>query len=332
METNLHSLCPRCKSGPPQRDPFCPLCGHISPSVLTRGSVAVEIGEIPSAEIRSELQAALRNWFPRLDPFQAEDRLKSSPSLLVAGIDEESGRRILDALKAWKVNGRLVPQSRAGQGFDWKRWILNPGLAVSALALFLSWLVGGVPGLIFLLAALAAPPVTGLLRRKDDQPLVPPWSLFSADHHWIAIAGEYAQVIQELEPLEREMLRSVTAEVFDLVAELKSGSVAAVSAGGEEGELYRNMREAVRRAVILAAATTTGSEEERSSAREELGTLSDLIKKTTDWFRTLGHGETKPTLELSEQLRQVTESIDRIVQDVRSPREERPFQKDKTTT
>jgi len=292
----------------------------------------VEIGEIPSAEVRSEVQATLRNWFPRLDPLQAEDRLTWSSSVLVSGIDEESGRRILDALKAWKVNGRLIPEARADRELDWKRWILNPGLVVSAIALLSAWIAGGVSAILLLLVALAAPPVAGLLRRRDVQPLVPPWSLFSSDHHWIGIAEEYAKVVQELEPLDREMLRSVTAEVFDLVAELKSGSMAAVSAGGEEGELYRNMREAVRRAVTLAGATTTGSEAERSAARDELATLSDLIKNTADWFRTLRHGATKPTPELTEQLRQVTESIDRIVQDVRSPREERILSRDKTTS
>lgn len=332
METNLQSGCARCKSGPPQHDPFCPLCGRLSPSVVKRGSFAVEIGEIPSAEVRSEVQAALRNWFPQLDFLETEKRLSSSSSVLVSGIDEESGRRILDAMKAWKVNGRLVPEAPSGRGLDWKRLIINPGLAVSALALLAALLIGGVSGILLLLVALAAPPVAGLLLHKDRQPLVPSWSLFSADHHWIVIAGEYAKVVQELEPLDREMLRSVTAEVFDLVAELKSGSMAAVSAGGEEGELYHSMRDAVRRAVTLAGASTTGSEEERSLAREELATLSDLIKKTADWFRTLRHGATKPTPELSEQLREVTESIDRIVQDVRSPREDRIVSRDKTTS
>lgn len=331
-ETNVHTLCSQCPSGLPLRYPFCPMCGRLSPSVLERGSFAVEVSEIPSAQVRSEVQAALRNWFPRLDIFEAEKRLKSRSSVLISGINEESGRRILEALRAWKVNGRLVPEVPAGGRVDWKKWILNPGLAFSGMALLSALLVGGMTALLLILVAFAAPLLTGLLRRNDGKPLIPSWTLYAADHHWISIADEYAGVVQELQPADRDMLRSLTSEIFDLMAELASGSVVAVSAGGEEGDLYRTMRESIRRAVSLAGDVASGTETEKSAARQEFGALSDLVKKTSDWFGTLRHGATRPTPEISEQLREVTESIDRIVRDVRSPREERFFSKDDMTS
>ena len=61
----------------------------------------------------------------------AERRLKNGPTILITGIDQESGVRLLDALKGMKVQARLVDHNAE----PWVKRLWNSGLVVSAISL-----------------------------------------------------------------------------------------------------------------------------------------------------------------------------------------------------
>lgn len=313
MEAQSPIRCSLCETGGRPGDPFCPECGKPSPQIAREGAVAVELPEIPSENIRKRLVDSLRQWFPDTDRFRADDGLRKGPSILIAGIDEESGARLLDALKPMNVDGRLRPDIReSGISLLW-----NAGLGVSAGCIIISYLLGGLLGLLFLLGALAAPAVGAAVRRKRNVPIVSLGNLLSDGDKWRRLSRNYSAAVRNLAPDDAASLRSLTEKVFDLQSRLRSGSLASVAAGGEGGGLYRRLREALETAVDLSGRITSSQSENEKSVRMEFASLASIVTKTAEWYAAVEAGEIKQTPQLNEELQDIAGSIERIMEDVR---------------
>ncbi|MDQ7785093.1 MAG: hypothetical protein RDU20_19565, partial [Desulfomonilaceae bacterium] len=108
--------CSTCETGLAAPYPFCPECGRLSPSFVRKGSIGVEIDEVPAEKLRGDLSALLRSWFPDVDVLDAKRRLESGKTLLLTGIDEDSAHRLVETLKTMKAPARLV---RVDAGRSW---------------------------------------------------------------------------------------------------------------------------------------------------------------------------------------------------------------------
>lgn len=310
--------CVTCSSHAGEDYPFCPECGKLSPSLVSRGAFSLELEQVPSEKIRNEVVAAIRSWFPQVDPIQAEKQLSSGSSVLISGIDEASVNRILDALRPYKAPGRL---SRGGGETSWFKRLWNPGLVVFPVALILGLLIGGITGIVLVLTGLGAIPVGALLKHRRLTPIVPVVAAGSREE-LERLADQYSLVVTRLSTADAEILRSLTASVFEFQRRLKSGSVASVAAGAESGGLHERLTEAIRTAVEIGGKMGAAEDEERDRLRKELAELKDLVTETTDWYRHVEGEGIKQPHELADELGRITASIDRIVQDVRSPLDE----------
>src|SRR5512139_3976753 len=134
MPSSARHECSECAFPLSEGDVFCPKCGHQLPNVLSEGELALQLGDVPAAQTRAELIQALKEWFPALDAFRAESRLKNGAAILVSGIDEPTGGRLVETLKAMRVQSRLVPQQTAS---SWLKRLWNPGLIAGGLLLIL---------------------------------------------------------------------------------------------------------------------------------------------------------------------------------------------------
>jgi hypothetical protein len=275
--------------------------------------VAVELDEIPSENIRSRVAQLLRQWFPHVDRFHADDRLRKGPSILIAGVDEESGARLLDALKTMNVAGRLRPDVRESGIF----LLWNAGLGVSAGCFVLVYLLGGILGGLLFLGAVAAPFVGAAMRRRRSVPVVSPGNLVSDADKWDRLSRNYSAVLRNLAPEDAAALQSLTEKVFELQARLRSSSIASIAAGGEGGSLYRRLREAVETAVNLSGRIAASDGDDQKRAREELAALAGVVKKTATWYSAVETGEIKQTPQLTAELQDIAASIERIMEDVR---------------
>jgi hypothetical protein len=317
METEPPSQCPVCEGGSVHRDPFCRECGKLSPRVTCEGPLALEILEVPSEKVRTLLVEALCQWFPEIDRFHAYDRFRKGPSILISGIDTESANRLLKALQDMNVDGGLRTDiQESGIGLLW-----NAGLAVSGGLLILAFLWGGFLGLLFFLGALGAPFVGAAARRKRNIPLISRPGLIPDAERWGRLSAHYSAVIKNLGPEDAASLRMLTARVFDLQRRLRSGSLAALAAGGEAGSLYKRLREAIETAVDLSGTMASSKGQSSEDLRREFAELVGMVNKTSEWYIALETGNTKQPAELNHELQDIASGIERIIQDVRSPLE-----------
>ena len=165
MASQSHISCSECGTSLRQDVPFCPECGKQPPSVVSKGSLALELGDVPSQNSRGELLQALKSWFPDLDTIRVERRLKNGPTILITGIDQESGVRLLDALKEMKVQARLVDHNAE----PWVKRLWNSGLVVSAISLLLAAILGGPAAFVFILIVGWGAAGSGSLGRAQAQ-------------------------------------------------------------------------------------------------------------------------------------------------------------------
>ena len=315
MASQSHISCSECGTSLRQDVPFCPECGKQPPSVVSKGSLALELGDVPSQNSRGELLQALKSWFPDLDTIRAERRLKNGPTILITGIDQESGVRLLDALKGMKVQARLVDHNAE----PWVKRLWNSGLVVSAISLLLAAILGGPAAFVFILIAGGAPLAAALWVEHKRKPLLTQASsMFSADQ-WIRLSQDYSQVIKSLARADAAALKSLVTRVFEFQSRLRSASLASVAAGAETGELYKRLRDAVSAAVDISRniASTEGAAQE--SSRQELIAFEEQVSKIDKWYRSVEDEGTKRTTQLVVELNDIVESIDRIVQEVRPP-------------
>jgi hypothetical protein len=307
--------CPGCDHRLGAGERFCIQCGRLSPEVVERGENAIRLLDVPAAQLRETAVEILRVWFPALDAVAAAERLKTGPAVLVQGVDEQSGQRILNALKKLKLQGQLTgiaPKgSLAGR-------LVNPGLIVTVLAVLLDILLRGRIPLVLVLLSFAAPMVWGFFLRKVDGPLVVEWEPTPDAVLWATMAKQYADAVSRVDADLRRALGSFAEDVFDVLRGLSDDSVASVAAGGLNGALYGRLVDALRTAVDLAQRIPSTQSEEQAGLRKEFEDLRVSVSRTREWFRSAQRDRVKAAAELTEELGDVARSIDRVLDDVRS--------------
>jgi hypothetical protein len=316
-------VCPQCGTRNEKGYPFCPECGELQPGIVSRGTVSVELQDIASARIREEVVNSIKSWFPAVDALRASSALKRGNCVLIGGIDEESANRIVRALKSMKAGAWV------GRGGDLGAWnLVNGGLAVSLIALTAAMFTGWGPAILLLMVAAGAPLVGALLKRKKREPLLSANAFQTRADKWIGLSTEYGKMVASLEPEEAGLLKSIARGVFDLRERLKAPSLAATAAGDITGDLYERIHETLRSAVAIAGRVCLETGEDKDVAKRELASLKDLVDDTSRWFQARESGDVQEGTALAEDLRRVKESIDSILQEVRSPNV--PLQSEKT--
>jgi hypothetical protein len=307
--------CPECENDWGRGYPFCLECGRLSPAIVLPGTYTVVIDEVASQQIRHQLSAALKSWFPHADSIVAEERLKAGRALLIQGVDEASGRRLLDALRSFKVDGIVA---RGGGEKPWFARLWNVGLVVSGLSLGLATIIGGWTAFLLFLVALGAPVAGALLKKTGTDLPIAGRSADSEAEYWVSVSKEYSDLLRGMKEEDASTLKSIFRTVFGLQARLKSESLASVAAGFENGDLHSRVKGSLRTALESARRLAAGTEEGRDAARQDLAHLEEVLRKTLDWFRTLENGATSSPSAIEAELVDITQSIDRIVQEARA--------------
>lgn len=315
MASQSHISCIECGTSLRQDVPFCQECGKLPPSVVSKGSLALELGDVPSKNSREELLQAMKSWFPDFDTIRAERRLKNGPTILMTGVDEESGVRLLDALKGMKIQARLVDHSAE----SWVKRLWNSGLVVSAISLLLAAIFRGPTAFIFILIAGGAPLAASLWVEHKRKPLLTQASSMFPAEQWIRLSQDYSQVVKSLARADAAILKSLVTRVFEFQSRLRSASLASVAAGAETGELYKRLRDAVGVGVDISRTIVSTAGEAQERSRQELVAFEDQVSKIDKWYRSVEDEGTKRTTPLLVELNDIVESIDRIVQEVRPP-------------
>jgi len=328
MNTAKDKNCERCVSDFLEGASFCAECGKLSPAVVAEGNLALEIDDVPSEKIRDQAVSMLNAWFPQLEPIRSAASLKAGRTILISGIDDESAKRILEGLEALKVRGR---PKLLGDKPSWLKWIWNPGLAVSALGLILAAAFGGWPAFFLIVIALGAPVAVTLLKGRGKEPLIHSIRIGDQADQWIRLSEAYTEVLAQLSSQDSENLKALVRKVFRLQKQLKSESLASVAAGLERGDLYQSLGDALRSAVELSRRISTEPEEKKEPLRNEIAKLNELADRTTNWFRRLDDPVIKNASVLEAELNSVSESIDRIVREVRPLPDVRLTSKEKIT-
>jgi hypothetical protein len=326
MAMDAHLTCDSCQAELREGDPFCFKCGKIAPNMLASGNLAIEIPDVPSAQIRKQLLKEFKKWFPAIDPIAVENGLRGGPRILVAGIDEQSGNRLLEELRSMKVDARLI-RDAGGRSFFQRLW--NPGLLVGVGLMIVAALAQGLTGFILFLLGAGSPFAWAFWRSGRRAPLLGGVSINPDAVRWIDLANQYSEIVGRLDPQDAESLKSVIGLIVDLQRSLKSHSLASVAAGEERGDLYKSLANSSVTAIDLCRRINSSQGEERDRLRHEMGTLIDVISRAHDQFIKLDREEIKPVEKLTKDIDRTIESIDRIVQDVRSPLGREQFTPDK---
>ncbi len=297
-------------------EPFCLECGEPSPRMAVKGPFAVELREVASAAARRDSVGLLRSWFPALDPLATEERLAKGRYTLLAGVDEVSASRIIRALKDLKVDARMT---RADAHKNWPRLLFNGGLLWTAGGLALGVLLPGVLSLLFIFLGLAVP--VGIAIKNSDRlvPMVPAVPPREHSEALVELAGRYGEVIGRLGQEDRQLLMGLMRTIFGLIADLERGSLASAAAGKERGDLYYQLFDAAVTTVELGRRIAEERPYPAADLRKELEALESLIQDTGQWFRAQDQEQLKPGKEFAVELEYVKESIDRILQDIRTP-------------
>ncbi len=274
----------------------------------------MEVDEVASERLREETAEVLKSWFPSIDLLKALELLKQDKSVLIEGVDEDSAKRIVAALKSMKVGSRMA----GARDPLWKH-LFNPGLIISAASLVLAPFLGLLAKFLLLLIALGAPVVGALIKIRKLRPLVAAPSMSSRFERWVDLAADYAEVVPRLQPEESDALKQIAMGVFDLRTRLSGGTLAAVAAGEQRGEFYDRLFETILTAVDVARRIARAQGDWRAELRKELNSLRALTEKTGEWFRSLEQEGVKGAPELEGDLADIMRSIDSLVQEVRSP-------------
>jgi hypothetical protein len=309
-------ICDSCNAELRGGDPFCLNCGKIVRNILASGNLAIEIADVPSAQLRKQIVQEFKTWFPGIDPITAESKLRKSPCIFISGIDEESANRLLEILKSIKIDGRLVHD--AG-GHSWLQLLWNPGLFMAAGLIMLAALVQGLVGVIISLLGAATPFLWAFWKSNRLTPLLGSTTINFEAPRWIDISNQYSQIISKLAIQDAELLRSVMRMIIGLQQSLKSHSLASLAAGEDRGDLYRTLSNSSLTAIDLCRRINSSQGEERDRLRQELLDLIHVIGRSHDQFMNLDREEIKSVEELTQEMDKTVEIIDRIVQDVRSP-------------
>ncbi len=316
MNLSTNFACSKCDFALSGGDLFCPKCGDPLPNVLSTGQLALQLGDVPAAKTRADLVATLKTWFPALDALRAENRLKYGPATLVDGIDEPTGARLVEALERMKVQSRLVPRQT---GASWFKHLWNPGLIVGGLLLIFGAGFGGISGVLMCLIGLGVPFAWGFWKEAQLKPLLPTPQADPARDRLLELSAPFSQVMERLSNEDAQALTTLAQIVFRVQRGLRSKSLASVAAGEERGDLSGLVVDSLATGVELGRRIASEDGDAKEGARREMRNLVDLARSTQEWFQKLDREDVKPVPELAGQLDQIAGSIDRIVQDVRSP-------------
>lgn len=315
MSSQDSAPCPHCGAPHEDFDPFCLECGELLPSVIFPGDLSVEMSDVPSERLRAKLVGTFKSWFPRFDAVEAEQRIKKKTTL-VDGVDEDSAKRLVKALQKLKVGARV---SRGAGGFG---LLLNGGLAISAIALVLLLVLVPlgmtVTSLLLFLVMVAAPLVGAWRKRVQMKPLAWTPTALTKDEHWPPLAGAYEDLKEKLGTEEAELIKDIFRDVFEIFGKLSRGSLAAMAAGKERGELAYRLEETMETALEIARKWVSDDGGLRPDLKQELGTLRDVVRKTGEWFRTVEDDKTRKVPAIERDLQEIRASVDRIVGEVRS--------------
>lgn len=324
METEHLPVCASCGTSYRPGDPFCVECGRLSPSMLNTGSYAIEAQDIPGQTARSQVVELLRAWFPGIDPLHAEERFKADWQVLMRGVDENSARRVQAALEAVNVKSRLARDKALP---PWQQRLLNPGLAVTAACLLLSFLLGTTAAVFLVPLGITAPLGWAFFASRRKPALISVDEPSFRYDKWSRLAGEYAETIKELGSPDREILTCLSRTVFDLQLKLTSNSLAAVAAGEDRGDLHARLTDAIHTALSLGRRISDLEDEDdrKIGLRQDLVSLTKRASETLEWFKNLERRPPKEPLLLNDELQEVAQRIDRILGQVPS-RSESPVQ------
>lgn len=316
MDLKSSTTCLRCSLNVGATWPFCPECGEPSPGMPTKGTFAVELGEVASANIRENAVRLLRGWFPGLDPLETDARLAKGGYWLVDFVDEASAGRIISALKNLHADARMVKTDSRN---DWWRLLGNMGLAGTVAALLLAALLTGFWSALFLFLGLAAPVGVAARRRNKLKPMVPAVNIYGNAEEWMELADRFSQVIGRLGNEDRQALMALMREIFGLAYHLERDSLASIAAGKESGDLYLQLMKAANAAVTLSRGIADGPPDSAVDSRKEINALSTLVQETGRWFVGRDKEPAEPRTDLASEFEQVKENIDRILGDIRAP-------------
>lgn len=316
MPSSTYHECSECAFPLSEGDPFCPKCGHIVPNLLSPGTLALQLSDVVAAQTRADLVRTLKEWFPDLDVLRADNSLRYGSATLVSGIDEPTGNRLLEAFKKMRVQARLVPQQAPS---SWLRRVWNPGLVAGGLLLVIGASLGGIPGFLLFLIGLGTPFGWGFWKERQLKPLIPAPRTDPTMDRLLELSAPFSDVIERLADEDARVLTSLAKIVFAVQSGLRSKSLASVAAGEERGDLSSLLIDSLATGVDLSRKIVSEEGDARQRARGELKNLAELTKSTYEWFQKLNREDVKPVPELERQIDQIAESIDRIVQDVRSP-------------
>ncbi|MBI5248459.1 MAG: hypothetical protein HY912_03095 [Desulfomonile tiedjei] len=319
MESEIENQCPLCAAGIDPCHHFCLQCGELAPFALSAGSFSVEIQDVPSNALRAQAVSLLKSWFPGMDAIRADRMLGSGSSILVNGLDEASASRLLRALRPLKISGRTLEYRPS----RWWKLFWNPGLVLSAPAFLAAWGLDGFAAAISLMFAVAAPVTGALLVLPRMQPLVRHETLKYLSGDWLRLAREYAETVRLLSPEDSETLKSIVGKVFDLQERLNSRSLVAAASGGEKGELYSRLKDAIRTAVQICRRIAASDVDDRGRLRLDLVSLDRLLEETETWYASLETDDRRHVDELTDELEKITTGIDRIVGEVRHASDQR---------
>ncbi len=319
MESRAENRCPHCQSHLDPGHPFCIHCGELSGPALSLGSFSVEIQDVPSDITRGQVVAILKKWFPEMDALSANRRLRDNPTILVNGVDEESGNRLLRALSPLKIHGHILESADT----TWWKLVWNPGLLASVPAVVTAWGLDGTASVVALIVAVAAPAVGALLARSRREPLVRQQSLHSLSGEWLRLAKDYSETIRLLSPEDSAVLTSIAGRVFDLHRGLKNRSLPAAAAGAERGHLHKVLTDAIRTAVEIGRKIAGQNFQDKDGLRQDLASLNRLMEETEVWYTSLETRDHKQVPELAAELEEITAGIDKVVREVRDVSRER---------
>ena len=298
---------------------FCSQCGELAPFALNAGPFSVEIQEVPSEALRTQALSVLKSWFPEMETIRTDRIISSGRSILVNGVDEESADRLLRALKPMKINGRILEL----RGGDWWKLLWNPGLILSVPGLVATWTLGGAAAILSFMVAVAAPVIGAVLERSRRQPLVRQETLRYLSGEWGRLAREYSEIVRLLSPEDLAVLKSIAGRVLDLQKQLASRSLAAAAAGGEKGEFYNRLTDAMRTAVQIGSRIAVQGTNENVHLREDLVSIDNLLDETRIWYTNLETEDGKQVPQLTAELGEISAGIDRIVREVRHASDQR---------
>jgi hypothetical protein len=322
MAPDTHLTCDSCQAELREGDPFCLKCGKIAPNMLAPGNLAIEAPDVPSGRIRDQVLHEVKKWFPGIDPIAAENKLRRGPGTLITGIDEQSGNRLLEVLKSMKVDGRLI-RDVGGRSYLQSLW--NPGLLIGVSLVIVAALAQGLTGFILFLLGAASPFAWAFWTSGRRAPLLGGATIDPDAVRWIDLSNRYSEIIGRLDTQDAESLKSVMTMIIDLQRSLKSHSLASVAAGEERGDLYKTLANSSITAVDLCRRINYSQGKERDRLRRELDNLVSVIGGARDRFAKIQQEEVKPVAKLTQDIDRTIESIDRIVQDVRSPLDRENF-------